>query len=169
MSIADSWVRSGPAGRFILVVCGMLSLMAAPMARGAVAQTCEVARADSVAVRKVAEGIVKADNARDLGRVLDYYAEDAVLHPPMESDVVGRAAIRPRYESLFGSYDPEIIAELRAASVCGDLAVVTGRNGGFLRGRDGRADRELGDAFVMVLRKDGGVWLIRRLIWHPDR
>lgn len=153
----------------ILFVCGMLSLLVAPMAEGAVVQSCDVGRSDSVAVRRVAEGIVEADNARDLEKVLDYYAEDAVLHPPNDSDVVGRAAIRPRYESLFGDYDPEIVVELRAVSICGDLAVVTGRNGGFLRGREGRADRELSDAFVMVLKKDDGLWLIRRLIWHPDR
>ena len=132
------------------------------------AQACPVPAGDSAAVRDVATGIIEADNARDLVRVLGYYAPDATLHPPGESPVSGRDQIRPRYQGLFAQYDPAIVLEIGAVDLCGDLAVVSGRNTGVLRGRGGAADRRLGDAFVMVLRRAGREWSITRLIWHPD-
>lgn len=124
---------------------------------------------DSLAVRRVAEGIVQADNRRDLDAVLGFYSPDAVLHPPGEPPVRGRAAIRPRYEALFSGFDPAIVPELESVELCGSMAVVSGRNGGILRGRDSEPDRALSDAFVMILGKAEGRWSISRLIWHPDR
>ena len=164
-----SWILGRSARRPLLPLAGMILLGGFCFVAGVDAQTCDAGGPDSAAVAGVAVGIVEADNARDLRRVLEYYAEDAVLHPPMEAGVVGRVAIRPRYEALFSGYDPEIVPELRDVSVCGNLAVVAGRNGGLLRGRDNRPDRELSDAFVMVLSKVSGVWVIVRLMWHPDR
>jgi len=133
------------------------------------AQVCEFDAAAQVAVRSVVEGIVEADNERDLDRVLGYYTDDAVLRPPGESDVRGRDQIRPRYAGLFSAYDPEIVGTIGEIRTCGDLAVASGHSGGVLRGREGRSDQELSDAFLMVLKKVGEVWYIDRLIWHPDR
>jgi uncharacterized protein (TIGR02246 family) len=135
---------------------------------GLVAQVCDGAAQDSVAVLEVARGIIAADNAGDLNRVLAHYAPDAVLHPPGERPVTGLGAIRPRYEGLFASYAPDIASEIESVGVCGELAVVSGRNTGWLRGLHGAADRRLGDAFVMVLGLREGEWRITRLIWHPD-
>lgn len=132
-------------------------------------QACRSTPEDSLAVRGVAEGIVAADNARDIDRVLGFYAPDAVLHPPGELAVQGRDWIAPRYVRLFADFDPAIVSELESVRVCGDLAVVAGRNGGALRGRGSVPDRRLSDAFVMVLKRVGEAWLITRLIWHSDR
>lgn len=132
------------------------------------AQVCEGSAADSVAVERVAEGIIAADNARDIDAVLASYAPDAVLHPPGEAPVRGRAAIRPRYEALFAGFDPAIVARVDEISVCGDLAVVAGHNGGALRARDGAESRRLSDAYVMVLERTAEGWRIARLMWHPD-
>ena len=44
------------------------------------------------AVRAVATGIIDADNARDLERVLRHYTADAILMPPGEAAVPGRSA-----------------------------------------------------------------------------
>lgn len=49
-------------------------------------------------VRDVVNGLIAADNARDIERVVELYAPDAILMPPDESPVEGIAAIRPRYE-----------------------------------------------------------------------
>lgn len=133
------------------------------------AQECSMGAGDGEAVRRVAEAIIAADNAGDVERVLSIYAPNAVLHPPGEPPVLGRASIRPRYEGLFADYEPAIESEISDVSICGTLAVVTGRNGGVLRGLGGRADRELSDAFVMVLARTEEGWHITRLIWHPDR
>lgn len=137
-------------------------------ARGLGAQRCAHAPADSLAVLEVAEGIIAADNARDIDRVLGYYRPDAHLLPPGESTVRGRADIRPRYVALFEQYDPAIVGDVQLVEICGDLAVVTGKNRGWLRGRDARPDRQLSDVYVMVLRLEARQWRIARLIWHSD-
>ncbi len=118
-------------------------------------------------VRAVAEGIIAADNARDLDRVLGYYADDAVLMPPNEPPVQGKEGIRPRYESLFAQFLPAIESRIDEIRVDRDWAFVAGGNGGRLAPRDGGEPRVLNDAWVMVLRRSGAhEWKIARLIWH---
>lgn len=150
------------------MAAGILALSGLIPGMDLAAQACPVSLEDRAAVRDVATGIIEADNARDLVRVLGYYAPNATLHPPGEPPVSGRDEIRPRYQGLFAQYDPAIILEIGDVDLCGDLAVVSGRNSGVLTGRGGAADRRLSDAFVMVLRRTEREWRIIHLIWHPD-
>lgn len=118
-------------------------------------------------IRSVAAGIIAADNQRDIDRVLAYYAEDAVLLPPGEQPVVGRARIRPRYESLFASVTPEIEVHIAEACVDGSMGFVRGRNGGRVVPRDTGEPRALDDGFLMLLRRGpDGAWRISHLVWH---
>jgi uncharacterized protein (TIGR02246 family) len=119
------------------------------------------------ALRAVATGIVEADNARALERVLAHYAADAVLLPPGEAPVSGRDAIRPRYESLFASFDPAIESRVDEACASGSVGYVRGHNGGRLIARGAARDRELDDWYLMLLRKGPDQkWRISHLIWH---
>jgi ketosteroid isomerase-like protein len=118
-------------------------------------------------VRAVAEGIIAADNARALERVLDFYAADAVLLPPNEPPVAGKDKIRPRYERLFAGFDPAIVGRLDEVCVSGATAFVRGRNGGRMTARGGGGDRLLDDSYLMLLRRDGQAWRISHLAWHP--
>ena len=126
-------------------------------------------RADAppvAAIRAVAIGIVEADHRRDLERVLALYAEDAVLLPPGEAPVQGRAQIRPRYQALFASVTPEIQIRIDEACAQEGLGFVRGHNGGRLVPRAGEP-RALDDGFLMLLRRDaGGEWKISHLMWH---
>jgi len=126
------------------------------------------AEADVRLVRQVASGIIASDNARDLAGVLAAYAEDAVLLPPGEEPMRGKAAIKPRYEALFERFSPEIVGEIEELHVGGDWAFVLGRNRGRLVPRAGGEPRTLNDVYVMVLRREAGaIWHIARLMWHP--
>jgi uncharacterized protein (TIGR02246 family) len=131
------------------------------------APDCGLESADVREIRAVVEGIIDADNTRDLERVLGYYCENAVLMPPGESAVVGREAFRPRYESLFAEFDPEIELRVDEACVADGIGFVRGRNGGRLVGRTTGDVRELDDAFLMLLRREAdGKWRISHLVWH---
>jgi uncharacterized protein (TIGR02246 family) len=124
--------------------------------------------AEEAAVRAVAEGILDADNARDLHAVLAFYAADAVLMPPNEQPVRGRAAIEPRYSDLFGGYQPELQGKIEDLRVAGDWAFAAGRTRGRMRPVEGGEARLVDDAWVMILAKEAtGRWRITRLIWHP--
>jgi len=131
------------------------------------AQTCDPEEAVVRAARAVATGIIVADNARDLERVLQYYAADAILLPPGEQPVAGREAIRPRYEELFSRYDPQIEARVDESCAVDGLAFVRGHNSGKLVPRQGGEARELDDTYLMLLRRErGGEWRISHLMWH---
>ena len=143
--------------RSLAIVLG-LAATAAP------ALACD---ADSPGARAVAEGIVEADNTRDIGRVLAYYADDAVLMPPNEAPVAEHAEIRKRYESFFEDFAPDIEARIDEVCVEGNLAFVRGHNGGWLVSRVGGRSRELDDVYLMILRRTAGGWKIARLMWHP--
>jgi uncharacterized protein (TIGR02246 family) len=129
--------------------------------------SCDAAALPARDAAAVASGIVAADNARDLERVLSYYAADAMLLPPGEPPVQGGDAIRSRYEALFGAFDPRIEARVEEACAAEGFAYVRGRNGGTLAPRAGGAPRRLDDVYLMLLRRepDGG-WKITRLMWH---
>lgn len=119
-------------------------------------------------VRAVAEGIIAADNAREIQRVLSFYAADAILMPPGEQPVTGRESIRPRYEELFSRFNPEIERHVEEACAGARLAFVRGRNGGRLASREGGGSRMLNDVYLMVLQRDSrGEWRISHLMWHP--
>lgn len=122
---------------------------------------------DADEVRQVAVEIVAADNARDIERVLAFYADDAVLLPPNQPLVHGQDAIRLRYEGLFAAYDPAIEPVIEEVEIQGDLAYVRGHNGGVLHGHGDAADIPLDDTYLMILRRGGaGTWRITRLMWH---
>jgi uncharacterized protein (TIGR02246 family) len=150
------------AGRVLLLLVVTGSCGAAP-------GVAPEARDERELVRSVASGILEADNRRDLEGVLALYSEDACLLPPNEDPVLGKQAIRPRYEGLFRDYQPEISGTIEEVEVGGNWAFVRGANGGRLVPRAGGEPRPLSDAFLMILRRDGGRWRIARLMWHPTR
>jgi uncharacterized protein (TIGR02246 family) len=125
---------------------------------------------DSSAVHARALAIIDADNRRDLAAVLDIYDEDAILLPPGESEVRGRAAIRPRYEKLFADYEPRLTTVIDEIIVSGDWAIVRGRNRGAFVSRRGGANRTLTtDTYVQAMHRGAdGRWRITLLIWHSS-
>lgn len=121
----------------------------------------------ALAVRRVAEGIIAADNNRDIEGVLSFYATDAVLLPPNEPPLSGHAAIRPRYEALFAGFTPAIEGRIDELIVDGVSAVVRGHNCGRLTSRGSAPSRALDDVYLMLLRREAdGSWRISHLMWH---
>jgi ketosteroid isomerase-like protein len=148
------------ARRLAAAILGVSASVAASAGCG---EASDAARA----VRAVAEGIIAADNERDIVRVLGFYADDAIWLPPNEAPVTDVAVIRQRYEGLFQDFDPDIDGRIDEICVEGGMAFVRGHNGGWLVSRVGGRSRELDDVYLMLLRQEGGDWKISRLMWHP--
>jgi uncharacterized protein (TIGR02246 family) len=152
--------------------CVPLFLIALLSGHAGAAPPAQECRPNAVGVREiraVAMGIVAADNLRDIERVLAYYTPDAVLMPPGEAPVAGRDRIRPRYESLFATFTPEIDGQIEEACVGSGLGFVRGHNGGRLVPRASGEPRVLNDAYLMLLRLEGdGVWRISHLMWQSE-
>jgi uncharacterized protein (TIGR02246 family) len=109
----------------------------------------------------------EADNARAIEKVLAFYAPDAVLLPPGQPLVVGRAAIRPRYEALFAASTPALVARVDEACASGALGFMRGHNRGRLASRSGGRDEVVDDTYLMLLvRGADGTWRITHLMWQ---
>jgi uncharacterized protein (TIGR02246 family) len=133
----------------------------------ATAPSCDAAASPAREVAAVATGIIEADNAGAIERVLAFYAPDAVLLPPGQPPVVGVATIRPRYEAMFAAFTPELSARVDEACASGTLAYVRGHNRGRLVSRGGGRDQVLDDPYLMLLaRAVDGRWRITHLMWH---
>lgn len=122
---------------------------------------------DADDVRAVVASIIEADNERDIDRVMSLYDDDAVLMPPGEGHVAGRAAIRPRYEYLFDNYLPELETHIVETGVHGNRAFVRGANSGYLIALEDSSKTAVDDKYVMILkRREGNAWHISLLIWN---
>lgn len=131
------------------------------------AQDCRPDASAVQEIRAVASGIIAADNASDIERVLSYYSTDAILMPPGEAPVAGRNNIRPRYEGLFADFTPEIEGHIDEACAGSGFGFVRGHNGGRLVPHGDGTARVLDDGYIILLRREeDGTWRISHLIWH---
>lgn len=142
-------------------------MLGAAVLLAAASVVCDPKAATVREVRAVAAGIIEADNASAIDRVLAYYAPEAVLLPPGQPPVVGKASIRPRYEAMFAAFAPALVARMDEACVSGSLAFVRGHNRGRLASRKGGPDQAVDDPYLMLLARGAdGAWRITHLMWH---
>jgi ketosteroid isomerase-like protein len=81
--------------------------------------------------------------------------------------VIGRDALRPRYQALFSGFAPAIEGHVEEVCVSGRVAWLRGHNGGRLVARGEGGDHNLDDVYLMLLRRDEkGAWRITHLMWH---
>ena len=129
----------------------------------------EVRQADAAACLRVLNAVVTADNARDLNAVMSLYADDAVLLPPDEKVVIGKDLIRPRYQSLFDEFNPELSISHDEVIIDGDWTFIRGMTNGRMAPRNGGAARIVNDKYLMILRRQAdGSWRIARLMWSKS-
>jgi len=112
-------------------------------------------------------------NARDLERLLSFYAEDAVLELPASPRVEGRAAIRRAFEVFFEQWEEQstyerVVVSGRDAAVEG---VTTGRHRTLhlrLPGRIPVGSRPYRHAFAAFLAFRGGK-IVRHRVYYDAR
>jgi uncharacterized protein (TIGR02246 family) len=123
--------------------------------------------ADLAAIRVVTSGIIAADNTGDAASVIRFYADDAVLLPPNGASVVGKDAIRERYEEGFRHFRFAISSSSEETHVFGDWAFDRGSTTGKTVPKTDETSRRIHDKYVMILhREPAGSWKIARLIWN---
>ncbi len=149
----------------------LASLLALP-GRAAIGTQSSVAGqadvpADLAAIRVVSSGIIAADNTGDAAAVIRFYADDAVLLPPNGAPVVGKDAIRARYEEGFRHFRFAISSASEETHVFGDWAFDRGITEGKTIPKTSESPKQIHDKYVMILhREPSGAWKIARLIWN---
>jgi uncharacterized protein (TIGR02246 family) len=125
---------------------------------------CEPSEA---AVAAVVEGLIAADNARDLDRVLASYSEDVLWLPPAGEPIAGKAAIEARYRQLFSTFELALSVEVAESRAAGSWAYVRGWTRGSLTPTGGGPAVAVDDKFLAVLACRAGRWAVARLMWSP--
>jgi uncharacterized protein (TIGR02246 family) len=122
---------------------------------------------DLAAIRQVTSGIIAADNTGEAVAVIRFYAEDAMLLPPNGAQVVGKDAIRARYEEGFRQFRFAISSSSDETHVFGDLAFDRGSTAGKTVPKGSDPSRQIHDKYVMILHRErDGMWKIARLMWN---
>jgi uncharacterized protein (TIGR02246 family) len=124
---------------------------------------------DNESVRKFLDGLMAADNAGDVERIISHYADDAISLPPNDGAVIGKEAIAARYKAGFAKFKMEVTLSSDETQVCGDWAFNRGITKGRLVWHDGSASTLLNDKYLMILRKQADdSWKITRLMWSSN-
>jgi uncharacterized protein (TIGR02246 family) len=110
----------------------------------------------------------RAAQARDVSRVLSFWADDATVFPPGGPPVVGKSAIRDFVLKSFQT--PGFSISWKTASVTvsrgGDLAYATGTNRVTFAGPDGKRVAVEGKAVTVWRRERDGAWKCVIDIWN---
>ena len=122
----------------------------------------------ATAVRTALRAHLTALNARDLDRVLLFYADNAVLELPASPKVEGRAAIRKAFEAFFSQWEEQSAYD--RVVIEGATAAVEGTTTGQHRtlhlripGRVPTGSRRYRHPFAAFLEFDGGKIISHRV------
>ena len=122
---------------------------------------------DALAVARGVKGIIAADNAGDLERVIEFYADDAILILPSGPTVEGKTNIRKHYASLLGQQSLRIQNDIIETIVSGNWAISRGINHVESSSKDDAASCS-STMYLMTLRRDNtpNSWRIAHLQWN---
>ena len=119
--------------------------------------------ADQEAIRKSSSEFAAAFNAKDIDKVLGYYADNSVFMPPNAPVLRGREPLREFYQDLIGR-TANLKLETEDVNGHGPLAYETGFYS--LVYQDG-AVRDRGK-YVFIWRKANDIWRTEKTIWSSD-
>lgn len=115
--------------------------------------------------------VMQASHSNDVGRVVSMYAEDAVLMPPNDTDLIGTDEIRSWWQDYFEFF--EIVSNVeteREVTVAGDQAFERAAFSVVISSRKNGAEiRDDVRALTVWRRQPGGEWRISHQIWNSTK
>ncbi|HEY0876698.1 MAG TPA: DUF4440 domain-containing protein [Vicinamibacterales bacterium] len=121
-------------------------------------------RQDQDEIRKNAVDLAAAFNAREVEKVLAFYAESSVFMPPNAPLLRGREPLKEFYSDLIEKGATDLRLEPDEVSGHGPIAYESGTYS--LTYANG-ANRDRGK-YLLVLRNMGGTWRTEKTIWSSD-
>ncbi len=119
-------------------------------------------------VQALFDKLIAADRAGDAATVASCYEDQGMLLPPTGAPVKGREEIRKRYEAMFATASLDVTMKSEELWVFEDWAISRGTTmGRSVSKAQGGAPRAVHDKYLMVLKRDGGEWVIHNLMWSP--
>jgi len=109
--------------------------------------------ADIEAVKKIGDEFNTAFNAGDTDKLVSIYTDDAVRIPPNEPALIGKEAIRGRFQRLFDQFTVEHESVVVDVKVSGDLAFFRGTWTTIDTPKDGGEPLKFNGNFVSIIQK----------------
>lgn len=106
--------------------------------------------------------------ALDLDRLVDAYTPDAISVPSAHAALRGHDEIRAWYARRTGDYEMNVVSEVDAIDIVGDVAVMAGIFRVTRRPEDGVAGLDHAGRFLSVLRRVDGHWRMWRDMDTPS-
>ena len=129
-------------------------------------------RAEEDAIRKLEANWTVLNQKRDIAKVMEMYAPDAIIMAPGQNVVTGIETIRKQFESMFA--DTSLLwdtfswtSEKVEVSASGDLAYIEGSNMMKLKTPNGIIE-DSGKG-VDIWRKIDGKWKVVLTIWNSNK
>jgi ketosteroid isomerase-like protein len=157
--------RAFPFWTPALVAAGAFAVLLAALAPQSVDKD-----ADAKTLTKLDEEWSKAAAAKDIEKVVSYYAEDAVAYPPDGPVAIGKAAAKKAWAMLLAMPDISIswkTAHAEAAA-SGDLGFTSGTSEVSVKGPDGKPVSQKGKYVCIWGKQKDGSWKAIHDIWNSD-
>jgi ketosteroid isomerase-like protein len=129
-------------------------------------------KAEEDAIRKLEADWTVLNQKRDIGKVMEMYAPDAIIMAPGQIVATGLEPIRKQFESSFA--DTSLLwdtfswtSEKVEVSASGDLAYIKGSNSMRMKTPDGIIEEA--DKGVDIWRKIDGKWKAVLTIWNSNK
>jgi ketosteroid isomerase-like protein len=125
---------------------------------------------DETLINGMRKEFLRAYHAGDVAILAAFFSQNAVQLPPNEPAVLGREAIRTRYQAQFDRFKCELAATTEELKVTGDWSFAWGFYQIKLTPKDGAAPslQDNGKYLAIFGRDDDGSWKFARDMFNSD-
>ena len=114
------------------------------------------------------EAFMQAASKQDPTAIAALYTKDAIVLPPDAEMIVGsKTGIEALFKEQFAAGVKRFTLETINVERSGDMATETGRFTVVVSPKEGPEAKVIGK-YVVVWKKDGGIWKLHRDIWNSD-
>jgi ketosteroid isomerase-like protein len=119
--------------------------------------------ADQEAIKKSSAELAAAFNAKEVDKLLGFYAENSVFMPPNAPLLRGREPLKSFYTNMIEKGATNLTLEPQEVSGFGPIAYASGTYSiSFAKGEHDRGK------YLLVLRNTAGTWRTEKTIWSSD-
>ncbi len=138
---------------------------------------CSGQKSHAAEMSKEAQELASLDNqwsasagARDVEKVASFYAQDAVVYPPNEVVVVGRANAKATWAAMLADPSLKISWKTNHAEVSksGEMGYTAGTYALSVNGADGKTINDTGKYLCVWKKGRDGKWQAVHDMWNSD-
>ncbi len=145
------------------VTIAALALTVAVSACATGANQEEFSRADADAIRKSAADLSAAFNAKEVDKLVTFYADNSVFMPPNAPLMRGREPLQSFYAGIMKRGASRLELTPEEVNGHGPIAFESGTYSMTYE----KGDRDRGK-YVRILRNTAGYWRTEKMIWSSD-